>query len=156
MSWADQFCREVQVWGIDCCIVNRANGWPETMVIAGRICFTKSVTYNRSRGLYFQGVDPKKLDDKGDYVLICGGIDNRLRDVFLIPWKRFFETLARGEPVNTYKSPKKYWQYKFTVKGDGSVWTMFVQGGERPQMDLSNYRQDPQRAMEIFRSNQGT
>ena len=156
MKWADQFHRAAQACDIECVIVNRVNGWPETMSVAGHICFTKSVTYNSSRSLYFQGVDPKKLKKRGDYVLLCGGFGKDFRDIFIIPWRLFFRTLARGEPVNTYKPPKEYWQYKFQLKDDRSEWTMHVQGGERPQIDVSGFRYNLQSAIEFFLSKQGT
>jgi len=85
MKWADQFCTIFQDRGIECIVVNRVNGWPETIKVAGQTCFTKSVTFNISQLLYFQGVDPDKLKAKGDYVLICGGIGDHLRTYSLFP-----------------------------------------------------------------------
>ena len=103
-------CEETKAKGLDCEVINRVNGWPETMVIDGHTCFAKSITYNEDRGLYFQGVDPKKLHEAGDFVLLCGGASGRLRDVFVIPWNIFFQTLKEGAPVNTYRPPKEYRQ----------------------------------------------
>ena len=151
MIWADKFFREVNANGIDCSIIKYINGWPETMIIAGKVCFTKSVTYNKNRCLYFQGVDTKKLNNRGDYVLICGGIENRLQDVFVIPWRHFFETLRKGEPVNTYRPPKEYLQYKFKIKRDSMIWTMSVQGGQRPQLDVRKWRYDSESAIAFFK-----
>jgi len=91
-------------------ITNRVHGWPETMVTKRNMYFVKSMTYNISQNLYFQGVDPKKLEEQGNYVLLCGGIKSELRDIFIIPWKDFFQTLKQGEAINTYKMPREYWQ----------------------------------------------
>lgn len=145
--WVDQFCSQAKSKGLDCRVVNRINGWPETVTIDGRKCFTKSVSYNAERGLYFQGVDPKKLEEKGDFVVICGGAKGKRRDIFVIPWTDFFRTLKRGEPVNTYKPPKEYWQYKFHVKDNGSSWLMTVQGGDYSGLDVTRCRYDVDEAI---------
>ena len=108
-KWVDQFCSQAKSRGLDCRDINRINGWPETVIIDDRKCFTKSVSYNGEWGLYFQGVDPKKVKEKGDFVVICGGAEGKLRDIFVIPWTDFFRTLKRGDPINTYKPPKEYW-----------------------------------------------
>ncbi len=84
------------------------------MALCEETYFVKTVTYNASRKEYFVGVDPKKLEDRGDFVLICGGINSTLRDIFIIPWAIFFKILEKGEPINTYKPPKEYFQYKST------------------------------------------
>ncbi|MFC1726743.1 hypothetical protein ACFL4T_14060 [candidate division KSB1 bacterium] len=73
MKWADQFCEAANAKDLDCAVTNRVNGWPETMVAHSKKCFAKSMTYNTSQDLYFQGVDPKKLEEKGDFALLCGG-----------------------------------------------------------------------------------
>lgn len=146
-KWVDQFCRQAKSRGLDCRVVNRVNGWPETVTVDGRKCFTKSVSYNAERGLYFLGVDPKKLEEKGDFVLVCGGTKEKLRDIFVIPWADFFRTLKRGETVNTYKPPKEYWQYKFYVQDNGSSWLMTVQGGDHPELDVTRWRYDVDEAI---------
>ena len=140
MKWAEQFVEEAKAKGLHCAVTSQVHGWPETMVVHGRKCFVKSITFNTSRNLYFQGVDPKKLEEKGDYVVLCGGIRGELRDIFIIPWKDFFETLKHGKSVNTYKSPKEYWQYKFKIKENSGKWVMMVQGGRAPELDVSQWR----------------
>lgn len=139
-KWVDIFCQKLNSAGGDCKVINRVNGWPETLSIRDKVIFSKSVTYQKERGLYFIGVDPQKLSDKGDYVLICGGFNNALRDIFIISWNIFFETLCRGKPINTYKFPKEYWQYKVYIKNIGNKWMMSVQGGEKPECDLSEWQ----------------
>jgi hypothetical protein len=84
------------------------------MTSKGKIYYVKSMSYITGRKLYFQGVDPRKLSEKGDYVLLCGGRNNNLSDIFF-PWEDVFETLRQGQPTNTYKLPKVHLQYKFYV-----------------------------------------
>jgi len=148
MKWADQFGKEAKEQGLICVVTNRVHGWPETMMVHGKKCFVKSITYNVSRNLYFEGVDTKKLDDKGDFVILCGGINTKLRDIFIIPWRVFFQTLKYGKPVNTYKPPKEYWQYKFYIKDRNGKWIMTVQGGRRPEIDVSECRYHSNEAIE--------
>lgn len=150
MQWAEQLFREAKAEGIYCEIIKRSHGWPETMLLNRKTYFIKSMTYNPSRNLYFQGVDPKKLQEKGDYVLLCGGIGNKLKDIFMIPWEVFFHTLQKGEPINTYKPPKEYWQYKFYVKDRSGKWVITVQGGIRPEVDVSKYRYHSIEAIEKY------
>jgi len=57
-------------------------------------------------------------------------------------WADFFRTLKRGKPVNTYKPPKEYWQYKFYIQDNGSSWLMTVQGGDHPELDVTRWRYD--------------
>ncbi len=140
MKWVDLFCDEAGTAGLHCQVINRVHGWPETMIVEGQRCFSKSITYQRERSLYFQGVDPKKLDESGDFVLLCGGENGKLKDIFIIPWSTFFQVLRQGEAINTYKPPKEYWQYKFRVKSDGSRWRLYVQGGRRPELDVTQWR----------------
>ena len=140
MKWVDQFCKEAKDKGINCEVINRVNGWTETIITYGKRCFTKSITFNPSQELYFSGVDTKKLNEKGDFVLLCCGLGNKLCDIFLIPWEEFFQTLNEGEPVNTYKLPKVYLQYKFKIKNNGKKWLMIVQGGRNPRVDISAWR----------------
>lgn len=148
MKWAEQFFEEAEAKGLHCAVTNRVHGWPETMVVRGKKCFIKSITYNTSRNLYFEGVDPKKLEEQGDFVLLCCGINNGLRDIFIIPWKVFFQTLREGKPVNTYKPPKEYWQYKFYIKDKSRKWVMTVQGGRRPEIDVSVWQYHSNEAIE--------
>lgn len=148
MKWADKFFEEARTKGINCTITNRVNGWSETMVLHEKTFYVKSMTYNPSRGLYFQGVDPAKLRQKGDYVFLCGGIHTTLRDIFIIPWGVFFETLQQGTPVNTYKPPREYWQYKFYLRQKRGEWVMTVQGGSRPAVDISDWRHNSKDGVE--------
>jgi hypothetical protein len=148
MKWADQFAKEANEQGLLCAVTNRVHGWPETIMVHGKKFFAKSITYNVSRNLYFEGVDTKKLDDEGDFVILCGGINNKLRDIFIIPWKVFFQNLKEGKPVNTYKPPKEYLQYKFYIKTKNGKWIMAVQGGHRPEIDVSECRYHSNEAIE--------
>jgi hypothetical protein len=149
MKWAEQFFEEAKAKDLHCAVTTRVLGWPETMVVRGKKCFVKSITYNTSRNLYFDGVDSKKLEENGDFVLLCGGINNKLRDIFIIPWKVFFQTLKEGKPVNTYKPPKKeYYQYKFYIKDKNGKWIMTVQGGRKPEIDVSEFRYRSNEAIE--------
>ena len=93
--WVDQFYRFAKSEGLICGIGRVMHGWIETLHINGKDCFTKSVTYNLSRRQLFQGVDPQKLNESGDFVLICGGIKGKLSDIFIIPWIIFFKALER-------------------------------------------------------------
>ncbi len=162
VKWADRFFEEADAKGLQCKVVNRVNEWPETMVVRDKRYFVKSVKYNIDRKLYFQGVDTGKLsprNQKGDFVLICGGIENgieiSLRDIFIIPWKDFFQTLGQGAPVNTYKPPKKeYLQYKFRLTVNRGKWAMKVQGGSKPELDIDKWRFDPDAAIERLRGNE--
>jgi len=148
MKWGDEFAKEANAQDLICVVTNRVHGWPETMMAHGRKCFVKSITYNVTRNMYFEGVDTKKSDDKGDFVILCGGINSKLRDIFLIPWKVFFQTLKEGKPVNTYKPPKEYFQYKFYIKDRNGKWIMTVQGGRRPQIDVTECRYHTNEAIE--------
>lgn len=151
MKWAEIFFDEARAAGLEIKIVNRVHGWPETTILAGKRCYTKSITYKMGNRFYFQGVDPKKLTESGDYVLLCGGINERLRDIFLIPWELFFLAIREGEAVNTYKLPKEYWQFKFKVHSTDKGWVLAVQGGSRPKSDISQWRFDVGGAIKYLR-----
>jgi len=141
-KWTDLFFREAQAAGLECQITSRINGWPETMILAGKRCYTKSTTFQPERQLYFQGVDPKKLDQQGDLVILCGGRDDQLVDVFVIPWEPFFQAIRNGEAINTYKPPREYFQYKFRVRPIDGGWRMIVQGGHNPEIDVTQWHYD--------------
>jgi len=83
-------------------------------------------------------------------VLICGGHGDNLRDIFIIPWHEFFEMLSQGEPVNTYRYPKEYWQYKFTIKQNNGSWCFSVQGFVGKSIDISNRRYSVEEAIKKF------
>jgi hypothetical protein len=152
MKWADQFVLSAKSSGVNCAVAKRVHGWPETVVIHENICFVKSISFNTSRRLYFQGVDPNKLTEKGDIVLLCCGLETELRDIFIIPWSNFFHIIRQGESVNTYKAPREYWQYKFKIKEESEKWIMTVQGGSNPILDVSKWRFAPEAAIEYLKS----
>jgi hypothetical protein len=151
-KWAAEFLDEANAKGVVCQVLVRVNGWPETPFVGGHRCFVKSVTFNVHRGLYFQGVDPKKLTETGDLVLVCGGLGITLRDVFLIPWDRFLKALREGQPVNTYRPPKEYWQYKFKIRDMSRVWSLTVQGSLALPLDVTLWRCDVGTAIGRLRS----
>ena len=136
--WAQDFYHLAESKGINCRIVRVINGWIETINFDGKDCFTKSVTYNLTRRQFFIGVDPPKLNENGNFVLICGG-NKSLSDIFIIPWDIFFKTLGEGEPINTYKPPREYYQYKFYLRDRENRWLMSVQGPNLPVLDVSNW-----------------
>lgn len=150
--WAMEFYNLVKSKGIKCSVVCVINGWIETILIGRKVCFTKTATYNLSRRQFFQGVDPSKLIENGDFVLICGGENNILLDIFIIPWDIFFKTLAEGEPINTYKPPREYFQYKFYIRDRDNLWIMSVQGGNRPFLNVSNWHYNVAEALAFFTS----
>ena len=149
--WAKEFYDLAKSNGLNCKLVTLMNGWFETLLLEGKLCFTKSFTYNTSRRQYFQGVDPEKLDKNGDLVLLCGGITGSLRDIFIIPWDKFFATLRRGESINTYRPPKEYFQYKFYIRDRDSRWVISVQGGDRPTLDVTGWRYNVDEALRFFK-----
>ena len=150
-KWVDKFLFVAESNGITYQIIRQSIGWTETAILNDKRCFTKSFTYNFHRKQYFQGVDPKKLDEAGDFVLLCGGANGQLKDIFIIPWNLFFNTLANGEPINTYREPKKYFQYKFYIRDRGAGWIMIVQGGLRPNLDINKWRYDTVSAISFFK-----
>ena len=150
--WAMEFYNLAESKGIKSRIERLVNGWIETISFSGKKYFTKSATYNLSRRQFFQGVDPLKLNESGDFVLICGGARNILSDIFIIPWGMFFKTLQKGEPINTYKPPKEYFQYKFYLRDRDDRWLMSVQGGSRPVLDASDWHYDVSKALAFIES----
>lgn len=148
--WAKEFFDRAESHGLRCEIIRLVNGWFETLTFEGKRCFTKSFTYDMTRRQYFQGVDPRKLDETGNLVLLCGGAQGKLRDVFIIPWEVFFKTLKKGKPINTYKPPKEYFQYKFHIRNKEGRWMMSVQGNLRPIWDITQYRYDKVGALAFF------
>ena len=81
--WAIEFNNLAESRGIKSRIELVVNGWIETIDFFGKKYFTKSATYNLSRRQFFQGVDPPKLNESGDFVLICGVVRNILSDIFI-------------------------------------------------------------------------
>ena len=150
--WGMKFYNLAESKGIKSRIERMVNGWIETTIFSEKKYFTKSATYNLSRRQYFQGVDPPKLNENGDFVLICGGARNSLSDIFIIPWGMFFKTLQNGEPINTYKPPKEYFQYKFYLRDRDDRWMMSVQGGSRPVLDVSDWYYDVSKALKFIES----
>ncbi len=150
--WASKFYNLAKSKGIKCNIARLSNGWIETINFVGKEYFTKSATYDLSRRQFFQGVDPSKLNESGVFVLICGGKRNILSDIFIIPWDVFFETLKKGKPINTYKPPKEYFQYKFYLRDRDDAWLMSVQGGDRPRLDVSQWHYSVAKALDFLNS----
>lgn len=147
--WVDQFVDLAGGRGINAKVVNRVNGWPETAIIGPHRCFTKSASYLQPRNEYFLGVDPRKLEDDGDLVVLCGGREDRLQDVFIFPWNIFFAELSAGEPINTYEPPREYFQYKLHVRHRADSWQMAVQGAEH-DLGVDEWRYSPDDALALF------
>lgn len=150
-KWVDEFCNKAESKGINCRIIRRINGWIETLLIEDKLCYTKSITYSVSRNQYFQGIDPKKFQETGDIVLLCGGVNGEFRDIFIIPWSSFFKTIKAGEPINTYRPPREYYQYKFYVRDRDDRWILSVQGGQKPNLNISKWRYNLVDALEYFK-----
>ena len=149
-KWAKEFYNLAESKGIKGRIERMVKPWIETISFSGKIYFTKSATYNPSRRQFFLGVDPRKLNENGDFVLICGGARNILTDIFIIPWGMFFKTLQKGEPINTYKPPKEYFQYKSYLRDRDDRWMMSVQGGSRPVLDVSDWHYSVSKALSFI------
>ncbi len=150
--WAMKFYNLAESKGIQCRIVCRSRGWIETINFVGKEYYTKSVTYHLSKKQFFLGVDPSKLNESGNFVLICGGKGNDLSDIFIIPWGKFFKTLEKGEPINTYRPPKEYFQYKFYLRDRDNSWSMLVQGENRPILDVSKWHYNVDEALAFINS----
>ena len=148
--WADDFLERVEATGLPCRISVRVNGWPETATIGTQTCFVKSVTLNADQRLYFQGVDTKKLTEVGNWVLICGGVSRDLHDIFIIPWDIFFQVLRQGQPVNTYRPPREYWQYKFRIAERSGRWLLSVQGRPSEPLDVTKWRYGVHEAIQFL------
>ena len=149
--WAEEFVAFAQRRGIPCDRIHYSNGWLETVDIASCRCFIKSVTYDERRRQYFLGVDPGKVSDRGDAVVVCGGRRKELTDIFIIPWRRFFSAINKSEPINTYRD-KEYLQYKFYVRHREGKWIASFQGGTQPVLELNGMRFDPKNAIAHLRS----
>jgi len=148
IKWCDRFIDILQSENISFRVLNRVHGWIETASISGKSCYIKSATFNIERSFYFQGVDPNKLNDKGDIVVICGGYENNLKDIFIIPWVEFFRKISSGKAINTYKLPKVYNQYKFKIKSINNKWNLSVQGSVLPDFDVTAWCYSPNSAIE--------
>ncbi|OGA37669.1 MAG: hypothetical protein A3G80_06295 [Betaproteobacteria bacterium RIFCSPLOWO2_12_FULL_62_13b] len=149
--WAEEFVCCVGKRGVPCDRVRHNNGWIETVDLANCRCFIKSVSYDERRRQYFLGVDPGKLSESGDAVVICGGRHRELSDIFVIPWKRFFAAIAHSEPINTYRD-REYFQYKFYVRERDGKWIASFQGGSQPILQLTGMRFEPKDAVAHLRS----
>ena len=108
------------------------------------------MTYLSGPKEYFVGVDPRKLEEDGDAVLLCGGAAGRLRDVFVIPWDVFFDTVRGGAPINSFRK-RVYLQYKLHVRDREGTWIMAVQPGHRARLDVGKWRYDPVDALEALK-----
>jgi hypothetical protein len=151
-KWSDVFIEQLKLNGIACLIKNRVKGWIETIIIENKTCYVKSATYDNIKSQYFQGVDTNKLHDSGNFVIFCGGNVDKIQDIFIIPWDVFFKDIKSGKPVNTYKPPREYWQYKFYIRYRNGKWLMFVQPMSRTlSLDVTAWRYDMRKAIEYFR-----
>lgn len=150
--WVKEFYDLANSKGKQCRILCRSRGWIETIDFGGKDYYTKSVTYNLLRRQFFVGVDPSKLNDTGDFVLICGSKGNDLSNIFIIPWSVFFVTLEKGRPINSYKPPKEYFQYKLYLRDREGPWLMSVQGGDRPILDVSQWHYNVDEALAFIYS----
>lgn len=152
INLTDKLLSTVESNGLDCNVLHREHGWLETLIINGQRCYCKSKKYDRVKRGYYIGVDPKKLKEKGDLVLICGGdSDGRFRDIFLIPWVIFFDTLSAGNPKNTYRLPKVYMQYRFYLRDRNDSWIMSVQPAGRRDLDITKWRYSIEEAIEALK-----
>lgn len=152
-KWADKYYDFIRSYGLSCEIINRSNGWIETMDVEGNLYYTKSKTYDAQRREYFIGVDPKKQNSDWDFTLICGGENGKIRDLFIIPWDIFITTIIKGEASNTYKSPKKeYWQFKSYIRDRDEGWYLSVIGGQRPKIDISQFRYNLDDSIKFFKT----
>ena len=136
--WAEHFLKLLQSQNFCCQPVKYINGWLETAKINENICFMKSFTYNLSTKQYFQGIDPNKVNSEIDFIVFCGGVNDTLRDIFIIPWNKFHTNLERAEPINTYQN-RKYMQYKFKIRERDNCWICSFQGGIRPELDITYF-----------------
>jgi len=127
-------------------IANCSNGWIETVIINAKTCFCKSVTFNAQKQQYFTGVDPDKRNEIGDHVLICGGLVEDLKDIFIIPWKVFFEAMALSKPINTYRD-RDYLQYKIYLRKRQGDWIMKFGSGNDIELNCSQWRFSPKDAI---------
>ena len=149
--WAEEFVQYAEKRGLTCLRFRHSNGWLETVDIADCRCFIKSMSYNERRRLYFQGVDPGKLSEKGNAIVLCGGRDGELAEVFVIPWKQFFAAIAKSEAINTYRD-REYFQYKFSVRDRDGEWIASFQGGAQPVLNCTAWRFDPKSAVAHIRT----
>lgn len=154
INWAEKFINIAELSALHCSILHRERGWIETLIMNNYRCYCKSKTYDNNKREYYIGVDPKKLNDNGDYVLICGGnSDGTFRDIFLIPWQIFFGTLSCGDPKNTFKPPKKYLQYRAYLRDRNDIWVMSVQPAGRKEIRITKWRYSVDEAIRFFQSN---
>jgi len=82
IKWADLYIDILRKQNIDAKVLNRVKGWIEKIKICQKVFFVKSTTYNINRNLYFNGIDKNKINDINDYMLVCGGGDSELIDIF--------------------------------------------------------------------------
>jgi len=149
--WAEEFVSYTEKRDTPCNRIRHVNGWLETVDIANSRCFIKSVSFDERRRHYFLGVDPGKLSERGDAVVLCGGRKTQLSDIFVIPWKQFFAAIEKSETINTYRD-REYFQYKFYVREREGVWTASFRGGDQPILDVTDKRFEPKNAAAYLRS----
>jgi len=151
-KWTDKFLYMVESDGLDCHVLHRERDWLETLLVNGQRCYCKSKTYDQAKREYYIGVDPKKLREEADFALICGGGSNdQFRDIFLIPWAIFIQTLSAGDPKNTYRLPRVYVQYRFYLRDRSSHWVMSVQPAGRRELDITQWRCSADEAIAVLK-----
>jgi hypothetical protein len=152
IKWTDKFLNIALSNGLAFKVLNIEHGWFETLIIGGRRFLVKSKTYKESIGAYYIGVDPKKLKCTGEIVLICGGSqDGQIRDIFLFPWGPFFNALRLSDPVNTYRPPKIFLQYRFYLRDRNDRWIMSVQPAGCSELDVTHWRYSVDQALNILK-----
>ncbi len=139
VNYADHFIVEAKFSGLDCVIKNYTpvRGWPETVILNDKKCFVKSVECDGSQQRYYQTVDLRISQEKGDFVFLCCGMKGELREIFIIPWNRFFMALKQGRAVNVYKFPRERWQYRFLLRANRREKVLAIPNG--PEVDVSPY-----------------
>jgi hypothetical protein len=145
--WVDDFLKLAASHALRVDVLNRANGWVETAAIAGEQYFTKSVTYSGAE--YYVGVDPKKTLETNCAALICGGVQDQLADIFVIPWSPFINALRAGAPVDTYQC-REYAQYKVHVRNKKNRWIMKAQSSRNLGLDVTGWQHSPDEAVELL------
>ncbi|NQV40977.1 MAG: hypothetical protein HQ506_01375 [Candidatus Marinimicrobia bacterium] len=133
-NWTKVFLNILGENGLSVEVLSTHSGWVETAKVESRNYFTKSVTKQVGREHYFIGIDPRKLSSQGDGVIICCGDEGRLSRVFIFEWDDFFSYIKQGIPINTYKWPKTYMQYKLAISKIDGVWYLNVQGANTKRM----------------------
>jgi len=151
-KWSSIFVKILGEQNVDIKIINTVNGWIEKLEIRNKIFFVKSASYNTNRNLYFSGIDKNKINDTNDYMLVCGGFNSELIDIFIIPWEIILKLLNNSVPINTYKLPKEYLQYKFYIIFRNNTYTLSFEKCQIPHLKINQYRYWVENSIDFFRS----